>query len=486
MVTRICDKCHHFKSMKYLSKRKLKCFANRFCYGERDETGQLKKVHITFEEATVAIEHFISLHFRANELKRSFIETRVKVLKICLEEKSPLERWVKVRDFLVERLDSQVLGAYITQGILQDSEVEPRFVLENILRPDSYLSWCVKVVVLFNVTDDSIPLPEDLRTNFGSGIDHNFPMYTLRQRGVKLIAHTKGGEVIEKYISDPFLEFYKGFHKKYDVKCSILVDQDSKTYWIRYDWFFERFNKLHSDLVKTYKLNSDTKPSEILGILHEDAQRDFLKKLIGNSITKWRWKLEGPIGFETIKCAEEHFPDQKREIRSISWQVSPRWKPDNYLLDEDLLRYELADSYLQRFQPQGREEILIENIRDLSIFNLKSFRELVANWEGKKDFANILGMLKTLEWHYHKHRHDPKEREKWLEYVRIERLIQKEYKPMKAYRLVSPGEKERAVQKRYLRQKEEARKLGYDIKDPKHLGEIKREWNIFETEDFLI
>lgn len=72
-------------------------------------------------------------------------------------------------------------------------------------------------------------------------------------------------------------------------------------------------------------------------------------------------------------------------------------------------------------------------------------------------------MLERLDAHYTKHRRDPKELQKWLEYVRISSLLNKGFKAMLAYSIVSLIEKARAVQKRYLKQKEKARKLGFNI-----------------------
>ena len=56
---------------------------------------------------------------------------------------------------------------------------------------------------------------------------------------------------------------------------------------------------------------------------------------------------------------------------------------------------------------------------------------------------------------------------------------------MLAYRMVSPNEKARAVQKRYLRQTEKANELGYEIKSPKHLEQLKKDWNLFEAGELL-
>jgi hypothetical protein len=94
---------------------------------------------------------------------------------------------------------------------------------------------------------------------------------------------------------------------------------------------------------------------------------------------------EGIEIIDISKVAKEYFPDIQKEIVSIIRGSFPYlWKPDNCLLDEDSLRYELADLYLRRFKPYKRERLLLDQDTGLSIINLKTFRDLIAQWEREK------------------------------------------------------------------------------------------------------
>lgn len=465
--------------MQYLSDQKLKAFAKRFL------------PPLTLEEASQAIESFVSLN--SKKLKPSFIETRVQVLEICLQEKTPSRRWKKVRDYLVYKIESQVLNVYANQGILLDHEVEPWGVLSYLMNPDSFLCWCVKVVVIFNASDEKAKIPEDVGIHFGSRLIYTFPKYSFRRRKILLKANTKDGKIIEKLIPYNAANFNLSWGidttGKFSVTYSVLYDRSSKPHIIKHDEFYDKFTKSYKHIVKKYELNSSIKPSEWLSKLGgpvqeystKEKQIKLLKELTGERMTKWKWQIEGVTAIDFSKVVEEFFPDLKEEIVSILPGSFPlRWIPDNYLFDENSLRYELTDLYLQRFSPYERERLLMQFIKDLSIFNLKSFRDLIAKWESNKEIGTIIEMLEVLKTHYYKHKKDPKEREKWLEYVRINKLIQQGYKPMLAYRIASPNQEIRAVQKRYLRQQEKAKRLGY-----KDLEKIAKDWNLFEVGELI-
>lgn len=488
--------------MQYLSKQKLKAFTKRFLLARADKRGRIRNVPITSKEANQAIERFVSLNRKRKELKPSFINVRVNVLGICLKEKTPLNRWIKVRDFLINRLESQVLNAYPNQDILQDHEVEPSHVLSYLMNPDSFLCWCIKLVVLFNVTDEKVNIPADLYLDFVSGIKYYFPIHRLRRRKLLLKAKTKDGEIIETLIpynkDNAGLVWGTDITGKFSVTFSILVDQDSKQYQINNELLFQKLCDLYPDYVEKYKLDNTMKPSFLLSKLgtstdiysRKERQIKLLESIIGkNEIQElqWKWEAQNVTVIDLRKVADTYFPEIMNDIISISPGSIPlRWKPNNYIFDEDSLRYELIDLYLQRFEPHEREKSLMEQIKDLSIFNLRSFRDLIAKWESDKDIGNIIWMLERLQNHYIKHRKDPKEREKWIEYTRIVKLVQQGFKQMDAYKRISAGDNERTIQKRYLRQREKAKKLGYDINNPEHLEEIKKAWNIFGNENFII
>lgn len=491
--------------MEYLSNNQLKAFAKRFSHEAIDWDGRVTGARPTLEEVRRGIERFVSLG-KDPDLKPSFIETRVELLKICLREKSPLERWAKARDFLVDRLDTQVLNEHITQGVLQDHEVEPRAVLSWLMRPKSILCWCIKAVVMFNVTDDSIKLPGDFSIQIHPTM---FPDHRFIRRLITLKAKTEGGEIIETNIpaNEETLiegsEVIENLHllrrlelgpkSKFGITYSILVDQNSRSHIIKHDDFFNQFTKSHKNIVERYKLDSYMNPSYLLSKLGDpvnihsgkERQRKFLKHFTGKSINSWKWKAERITGIDGSKLIYEYFSDIEEEIVSITPIYPTLWKPDDYLIDENSLRYEIIDLYLNRFKPYERERLLLHHIDDLSIFNLKTFRELVEEWERNKESGKTIWILQRIQSHYHKHRIDPKEREKWLEYVKISTHIQKGHKKNSAYYLVSPNEKEDTVMHRYIRQKKQAKKLGYDVNDPKHIEEIKKDWDLIEAWDLI-
>jgi len=432
-----------------------------------------------------------------SDLKPSFVETRVKLIVICLKEKTAITRWKKVKEFLVERLESQVLSAYITQGELQDDEVEPSHIMSYLMDPNSFLSQCIKTIVLFNITDDKAKVPKELLIDFGLGIEYSFPFYTLYKNNILLIAKTKDGRIIKKEV--PFNEdnavltiYSSDLENKISWTYTQLLSEKSKKYYtIFHDDFYRLFRKLHKDIVERYNLDSSKNPSYWLSkfedsISSKEKQRQILRELTGVYIEKWVWvKREGRKIYDISKTAKVFFPEVKEKIVSIRPIYPIPWKPDNSLFNENTLRYELIEQYLKRFQPEERDKLLLENIEDFSIFNLVTFRNLVEKWERDKDITKINLMLQRLLFHYSAYKKSSRERNKMIQYVKINRRLlnnQVSKKKMESYRLASPNEKVNTVQQRYLRQKKKLKEEGYDVDSLSHISQIMRKWNISDSD----
>jgi len=85
--------------MRFLSDKELKDFSRKFVFRA--------KKYLSLKKASKIVEWFI-LPRKAQEkhVAASFSETRVKLLKLCLNSQTPNGRWKKCRDFLVERLET--------------------------------------------------------------------------------------------------------------------------------------------------------------------------------------------------------------------------------------------------------------------------------------------------------------------------------------------------------------------------------------------
>jgi hypothetical protein len=73
-------------------------------------------------------------------------------------------------------------------------------VVRDLLNPGSLLNECVKVVVLFNITDDNINIPDDLVIEFGGGIENSFPSHRLVRYVMLVKAKTVQREVVERFV----------------------------------------------------------------------------------------------------------------------------------------------------------------------------------------------------------------------------------------------------------------------------------------------
>lgn len=484
--------------MKQISNKNIKAFSERFGYRRK---GRNSLVPISNEQARQAIDNFITLN-GDGDIKPSFVETRLRLLKICLEEETASKRWTKVRDFLLENLESQVLSVYITQSDLQNDEVKSSHIMSYLMDPNSFLCQCIKAVVLFNITDDKAKLPNELLIDFGSGIEHSFPLHKLNRHNILLIAKTKDGRIIEKELpyngNNAVLTINSAdSENKISWTYSVLkVKNTKKSYKILHDAFYKLFEKLHKDIVIRYNLDSSKNPSYWFSKLSDpmdnysskERQRKILKELTGQYMMAWNWKKEGKTIYDISKTAKIYFPEVKEKIVSIRPIYPIPWKPYIHLLDENFLRNEIIVEYLKRFEPEDRERLFIENLQSCSVFNLESFRLIVDGWERKRDIPNIILMLQTLLSIYRPYNKGSKERSKMIQYVKISKIIfnsKGKKDKMGVYRMVSPNEKVNTVEQRYLRIKNKLKEKGYDVDDPNHLSEIVSKWNISEVDLIL-
>ncbi len=468
--------------MKGISTQNIKAFAKRFGYQRKGGKGI---VSISAEQAMQAINNFVKLNGDTN-LKPSFIETRIRLLKICLEEKTAYNRWVSCREYLLKRLESQVLGKYITEGDLPDEEVKPPHLMSNSMDPSSFLSQCIKSVVLFNITDDDVNLSDDILIDFGSGIQFSFPEHQIKHQVIILKALTKTGVTLERGVPASKDNLSNLFGDLINSKCiskySYLSDQDSRVHVIQGDKFFDSIQKSHPEISKASKLHSAMKPSTLFSAFNREVQQKIIKQYTGSEISQWKWELENKAVIDFSKVVKEYYSDVNDKIISIRPYYPIKWKPDNYLFDEDSLRSELVDLFLKTFPLLEREEMLSEYIVDISIFNLKTFRDLLQKWQNDKEFGKISSVLSKINSNYYESTKDTKERGKIIEYVKITTLIQQRMKCMIAYELASPSEKVNTVEKRYLRQKNQLQKSGYEVDSPDHISVLMKDWDISEFE----
>jgi len=482
--------------MPYLSKKELRDFSRKFVFkkqvggreipretslGTITETvgGRIKKSVLSLKEASRIVDRFVlPPDDVAKSVTTSFTETRVKLLKLCLKSNTPEQRWKKCRDFLIENINTQMPG----------NNVEHNSAVDNLMKSDSCISQCIQAIAFFNATDVNLPegvilLVRPLDDTGKTPVNLSFPQHFFERHGTTLKAYVQDlGLIAEKYIDKNYPFLREELDNNYQLSCSILTDlQTGKLHILRHKDFFKAFNRQYPDLVKTYRLNSTMRPPEILNPLKTDAQRIFLQRFTSNEISEWKWEKTPISGWDIERIIKDYFPDIQGKVDSIKL-TSIEYKPDNPLLNEKSLRYELADLYMEKLNLYERKKVLIgleKNIKGFRLFRIKEFRDLIEELESDKNLErNILNLIRELELHYSKLINKSRKYDKWFEYVKITECIQQGFKPMKAYNIVAPEDKWKTVSKRYRRLVNEAKKQGFDVNDPAHVNEIKRKYGI--------
>ncbi len=467
--------------MKGISTQNLKAFTKRFGYQRKGSKGI---VPISVEQAEKALDNFITLS-GAKNLKPSFVNTRKKVLQICFEENSATNRWVKIKDYLLKRLVSQAAAFYTKKYDLKDV-VKPSNIMSCLMDTNSYISQCIKTLVLFNITDEDAKLPRETIIDFGSSIEYSFPDHQIKHQVIILKAITESGVNTERIIqaSDENLSNFFGemSKSKYASVYSYLSDEKSNVHIIKMEEFFIYIREKYPDFIKPFKLTSDMKPSILFRAFNEKLQKKILNDYIKKSIEKWKWELENMCVVELSKIVDEYFSDLEARIVSIKPVYPVIWEPVDRIFDVDVLRYELIDKFLQKFPLHTRIELLTPYFQEISIFNLKTFRDLLNKWTINKEFNNISSILAIINSNYIDCKDETKQRRRIIEYVKISNLIQQKMKRMIAYKIASPNEITNTVEQRYLRQKHKLKEEGYKVDNPDHISVLMKDWNITELE----
>lgn len=452
-----------------ISNKVIKELSKRFEYNER--SGKLKN----------DIHNFIYAFFREDNLKESFIRTRIEILDICIKYKDPYELWDKVKEYLINKLESQIpIGSgrnHTVSGMdlkfVEDKHVTPFMIVDNLLNPDSYLSSCIKLVSLFNLTNPKLQLPKDVFYTI-----FQFPSYELRRIGVTLRAFTKSNRIVEKHITCDSRETVRKEYEKIEkeistdysvIETSLVVMRKSVILNIEHEKFNLVFKELFPDIYDKYRIKSSTPRYLITKLIDKSKpnisrnnEKKLLKKVTGHRFEKYQWLHEG-IKVVDHRKIEKYFPEYPEIVKLKEIEANPIYIPHNNLINSDLLRYEILDLYLDKLPQVLFQRILSKCKNNLEFINLSSFRIPI---QKQIDYIKILN----------------KDYKKWLEYVAVAKLIQQGTKPKKVYKIIKPNENWDTTRKRYGRQRKKVIELGCDLKDKSHINKIMKIYNISELE----
>lgn len=415
-----------------------------------------------FFDGDIKLAHGVVSRFLGMAKYTGFGKTRMELLRICYEAKTPQSRWKKAKSFLNDNLRSQIPG-------IPSNKLSHSLVLERILGANSFISDCITLVVLCNASDIKLPKGVDVLRSYPGYFKTGYRDF--RHDCVRVKVALQNGEINTSDIAPKeFFEKYFSYHATF--KCNDYL------YQITHNDFFDRFEKKHGEILKNYKIDSQKKkPSIMLSILRGSAKQVFLSEITG---IKGAWELE-----------EEQVPDldvekiskllgtNSREIVDIGWEDHPSWMQNTHLLDVRALTYELVDCYLRPLSFSEKEKALFQLARriDYDVFQIPVFREIIKSWKKNNEYTNLRELNSEFNDIYSAREAKAIEtkRKYWSLYIEVHKFVNMGFTKESAYKKLASryNMKASTISTRYKEKAIEARKLKFTPQD------IIREYNLF-------
>lgn len=379
----------------------------------------------TKEDAESAIKDFVE---RFGESQ--FQETRLELIKICILERNPQTRWERAREYLLNRLETQI----------PDSNPKDPFtkflILSHILDKHSFIGECIKCVALFNV--EQIKLPKGL-----------------------IIRIAKVGRFFDWVLGFPSLmgELEVKFKDGTTKKAMVPKNEFDSDIMVR------KLNPIAEKAIREcFSASTDAKGvvTEWKEILKHKKSLSHVKKQTGIDLKKEPyWIFESPL-------LTKYF---RKSSKIIDWKYNlfPKIKPKVPLTNVETLNIELADLYVDTLKPSQRKDVLLQGIKEMGykVFKLNTLHEILNEWERTNHYEIVEHALETLLNAYSptaRKKNDTKKKQT-LFYVKVSELEDKGMSIREASKEVGVelGVKPGYVRKQYYEIKNENIKMGYSL-----------------------
>lgn len=442
---------------------------------------------IFFQGSNERAENFVEKFIRADEEKpykdlgvdayrnyKDIRAVRMKILQICFEEKNPERRWQKSKKCLIDNLEKIKVDRHIRKTY------PPATLIGGLLVERSHALVPVKFVSCCNFRDSKPEIKHP----------HNVKLHSLSNDPFSWFYYHD--------VTRIFISFHDGEFEYFDIPSNSLDDYYTDYLGLEYkgkklkiskDQFFTEYSSAYPDLVRTYRINVNTSPFDILDkTLRPDHRAWFLSSLAG---TEGDWKIVTiDKRLDPAKVIKNGKSGRSlNEVSRCFTDINPEWKPDNYLTDFTALKCDAIDAYLSGFSIEERENILIQLLQrfDIDVFEVKSFREIFSLWKSYKAYENLRVLNRVLNEKYSRAESNVSDTDKkyWNIYLDIENMVRyrgctkKEACNTLQYKYdLSPSgvwtrykEKQSFVKKNNLTQEDIVRACGlYNYESPKLLG----------------
>lgn len=342
--------------------------------------------------------------------------------------KHPSKRWAKVRNFLLDRIKTQI-------PLKPPYKHANSLIFERILDRHSFIAQCLSCVALFNAAD----LAEDTHILMSTFPNFYNWVFTLPVETVELEVQlrdgsTKKAQVPEKELHSALIERQLNNVVKEAIEktCSSLSKEPLD--------FFKLWER----------------------ILEDKNSLNAVRKETGINLAK------EPPCFYRSTLFDKYFPECK-EIVDYTPNFFPRHKPENHLLNAEALSLDLAELFIRKLKPSEKEDVFFRSIERIGYkaLRLSVFQEVMKEWEEMKQYGKIEYVLETLVKTYSPSARKKAitERKQYRFLVMVSQLLEQGYSKNKASNKVAKelNEDQKYVRRQYYNKEKEIKELGLSL-----------------------
>jgi len=377
-----------------------------------------------------------------------FCETRLELLKICIDAKNPETRWLKASEYLKNRLHTQL-------NIKKDSKSINYYSFTGLLKNRSLIKECIKCIIRFNASEIS---PNNIYHSPKNFHDWHFKSPDDK---FELRIETKSG----------------------DIKGALISKED-----IKHSSFKEKINPnviKAINIVMPNKINIQTYSNRNI----DDIRTRILSEKESLEYIKTRTKIDlknEPLFIIDSSLFSKYFP---RTSGIVNYKIFNHLEIDaqDFYLNSKSLCIDLAEKYLSTLPLDERENILLRSLSEFGyeIFFIRSFQDLMNSWEKNRESSMLELVFTYLFKRYSPSAFKKKDTESryYFFMVAVNDLIDKGYDARKASIAISNkiGESSETIRTQYHKMRKKMSEESLTVKNIKE----KYGWFNYKFENIL-
>lgn len=329
------------------------------------------------------------------------------LLRICIEVKNPTKRWGKAKSSICEALISWYEDDLISfPEIFNDIRIPlaaiPKIGIAYKIGSLSFFEGCLNTVIFFNAKD--IDVSPAVFIGEWRWWSPNFCEWDFRRDGTLFKIRLKNQELQEKFVPKLAVDDMWNFERSYNPTSLLFKDELGRINEIKVE-------DLRSYLSKKAAQNAIPQNVEaMILLLIQHASSKEIERWLETTSGRVVKSEEAVMEFQSMfnravslgvdkALAKKYFPEYVNDFTDYKAINYPFWKPEDGLLDLQILKLEFREFYLSKLPTEEKIKALEKLIPTLGfdVFNYENFRTVIKEWEITHEYQKIQFTLKSFE-----------------------------------------------------------------------------------------